>query len=158
MKLRWGLIVLGILLMLVLPASAQTMNPGMITPQHGIFYQLEILWDDFVIFISPNKVMAKINVMNERLAEYEMTHDQRALNDYASKLDSLEDDLKQADQTTRQIVETHLTKHIEVLQEVKELVPEEAKPAIDKAIEESSKCKEALKHVSSTPTARKPAL
>ena len=147
MKLRALVLAIALLTALAVPAYAQVKlaaSPGLITPKMGVLYQLELLFDDLMIMLSPNKPLTKLSVMEERLAEYEATKDVTALNDYMAKAASLDKDIAKADSVTETVVKLKLERHIEVLQQVKEEVPDAAKQAVEKAIEESSKSLEAV--------------
>ena len=137
-----NLLVLSVVIILVsaAPAYAQPlMDAGMITPNHGILYKLDVLLDNFRLMLFPHDPMVELNIMNERLAEYQMTNNTDALNDYLDKMSLMERDLTYADNQTRSYVENCICWHVEVLKEVKEICAPQAKHAIEHAINESSR-------------------
>lgn len=137
--------VLLLLMVALSPASAQVhASPGMLTPNNP-FYFLDIWFDNLRLWLSPSKAITAVNIMEERLAEYELTHSQVALNDYMQKLKIARNSA--VDQTTRRIVETRLAEHLKVLKRVRQEVPDVAKAAIDRAIEESSKVVNVIKSI-----------
>ena len=131
---------------LVATASAQTLDPGMITPKHGILYWLDLFKDELVIAFSPNKAQALMSVLNERLAEIQQCLDcdlvQEAIKDYEKKMLRLRYMINTSDEETKQIVSQALEIHNQVLQQVKDLVPATAKPAIERSINVSMKAKD----------------
>ena len=128
---------------IALAATPQpVMDTGMITPKHGILYNLDILLDNIWVALSPDKQTAIINILNERLAEIVETGDVRAISDYESKLSELN---TLQSPLVKQTVIDYLQIHRDVLEEVEDRVPDDAKPFIRHAITESSKVIEKIK-------------
>lgn len=136
---------IALMTVLVTPANAQIYaSPGILTPDSPL-YPLDIWFDNLRLWLSPSKATTATDIMEERLAEYQATNSQTALNDYMQKLRIAKDSA--VDVTTRQIVEQRVTKHLEVLKRVRQKVPDEAKIAIGRAIEESSKVVNVIKSI-----------
>lgn len=126
---------------MVAVAVAAGLDPGMILPGHPLYF-LDKIFDDFFIAISPDKVSATIAVMNERIAEFQATGSTEALNDYMTKLSYVQSVRSVED---KEKVESAIKIHEQVLKSVRNIVPEEAKIAIDRAINESTKVYEVIK-------------
>jgi len=138
--MRAALCMLMVLLALPVAVSAQTFDPGIITPEHGILYSLDILFDDLKIFLSPDKQSAVLSVLNERIAEIEMSNGSLpALIDYQMKLKELEKEVKTSPQSVSLDIDVYLAQHKEILSKVEEKVPLVAKPVIESVLNETEK-------------------
>ena len=98
-------------------SSQMIHSPGLITPQDGILYDLDILYDNILLAISPDMEQTLISILNERVAEIQMSNgDLRAVSDYRSKLSMLE---KLSDVKTNYILLKTLDDHEKALESVR---------------------------------------
>lgn len=135
--------VLGLVVaMLILPmaVSAQSFDPGLITPEYGPLYQLDIMFDNLKILLSQDKQSAILSVLNERVAEIELSNGSMvALIDYQMKIKELERHITVSTKSPGLDIEVYLAQHEQILSKVEQKVTEIAKPVIDSVINETEK-------------------
>lgn len=144
-------VVIGLALaLLVLPmiASAQYFDPGIITPDQGLLYQLDIMFDNLKIFLSPDKQSAILSVLNERIAEIEISNgNMAAILDYQIKLKELEEQTMISPKAAGLNISVYLSQHKQILSKLEKNISDVAKPVIEHVINETDNIvKEETKH------------
>lgn len=145
MKIKITSIIMMILIVPTVLAQSNIENVAGITPDNA-FYGLDKWWDNMRINFASglNKEKIKLEVAEERLAEYKIMIDKNKPNEAVLAEVERSNMINSVD-TTNLIAEDKLTvqeniqKHIMTLERVRELVPEQAQKGIDNAIESSSK-------------------
>ncbi|RLI84745.1 hypothetical protein DRP07_00080 [Archaeoglobales archaeon] len=138
------LVVLAVVSMMSIAVAQTQADPGLITPNSPL-YQLDIWFDNLKLMFSPNKALTAVGIMNERIAEYQLTQSNAAIDDYLDKMNTAK--IHASDTTTKQIVEEVISQHVNTLKQVRQKVPDEAKKAIDRAINESQRVIDVIKKV-----------
>lgn len=115
----------------------------------NLFYAGDVLVDNAKLALNPfdNDALTRKDIMEERLAEFEATQDDSALNDYTTKLQGMPDDLEDQANATRELVKNRLQIHERVLERVRDQVPEQARQGIDRAINRSGTAREVIEEL-----------
>ena len=147
-------LILGILLIMPTIVLAQTAEEIQIektiagtTPDDGILYQIDIFFDNVALALTPEglaKAEKRLQIAEERLAEMKVMADQgkktymeQARTRYQNQMNLIE----HMELTEEEKIEfqTAIQKHIIVLEEMRKEIPDQAKPAIDNALENSAR-------------------
>lgn len=108
-----------------------TSTGGAVQPGHPLYFA-DVWVDNVNLALNPfeERALTRQGILEERLAEFEGTQDNSALNDYSTKLQGMPEDLRDSSNSTREMVMNRLQIHERVLERVREQVPEEAKKVL----------------------------
>jgi len=146
-------VIIAIALLLSSPMAIDAVAGNAIDPDNPL-YPIEKFGEtqiDIILRVNPpSRVMFKLKCGDERLIELNRTAKKLPpdrveflLHEYnACIAESLNESAKMDREDLIAMVKERLAYHRSVLEQCLERVPEEAKPAIEKAIQESSRCEE----------------